>query len=94
MTLTCEYCCLKLSAIEFIYIYYILPTVATFDGIQLIRLTSSLPVIFTVAICTDLCGKELHIQVGVGIVVTPGCLCDVMVAHWPGMPETWVRVPL
>ena len=26
--------------------------------------------------------------------VTSGSLRDVMVAHWPGMPEMWVQFPL
>ena len=41
-------------------------------------------------ICTDLCGKELHKQVGMAIGVTSESLHDVMVAHWPRMPEMWV----
>ena len=32
-----------------------------------------------VVVCTDLSGKQLHRQVGMGIVVTSGSLCDVMV---------------
>ena len=36
----------------------------------------------------------MHRQVGVGIVVTSGSLCGVMVAHWPGMPEMWIQFPL
>ena len=47
----------------------------------------------SVVVCTDLCGKALHRQVGVGIVVTSGSLRCVMVAHWPGMPEIWVQIP-
>ena len=35
-----------------------------------------------------------HTQVGVGRVVTSESLGGVMVAHWPGMPEMWVRVLL
>ena len=35
-------------------------------------------------------GKEMHRQVGVDIVVTSGSFHDVMVAHWPRMPEIWV----
>ena len=40
--------------------------------------------------CTELPGKELHGQVGVGIVVTSGTLSGVMVGHWLGMPGMWV----
>ena len=47
-----------------------------------------------VIVCTDLWGKELHRQAGVGIVVTSGSLSGVMVAHWPGMPNIGVRVLL
>ena len=47
-----------------------------------------------VVVCTELSGKELHSQVDVGIVVTPGSLCGVLIAHWPGIPERWVCVPL
>ena len=43
----------------------------------------------SVIVCTDLWGKELHKQVHMGIVVTSGSLCGVMVAQWPGMPEMW-----
>ena len=43
---------------------------------------------------TDLSGKELHKQVGVGIVVTSGSLHGVMVTHWSGIPEMWVQLPL
>ena len=47
-----------------------------------------------VVVLTDLWGKELHRQVCVGIVVMSERVHGVMVAHWPGMPEMWVRVPL
>ena len=40
-------------------------------------------VIDIVAVCTDLWGKEMHRQVGVGTMVTSGSLRGVMVAHWP-----------
>ena len=56
--------------------------------------TSTVTGFITVVVCTDLWDKELHTQVGVGIVVTSGSLCGVMVAHWPRMPEMWFRVPL
>ena len=36
----------------------------------------------------------LHSPVGVGVVVMSGRLHVVMVAHWPRMPEMWVRVQL
>ena len=45
-------------------------------------------------VCIDLWGKELHKQVYVDIVVIPGSLCGVMVAHLPGIPEMWVPVLL
>ena len=48
----------------------------------------------SVVVCTDLLSKELHRHVVVGIVVTSGSLHYVMVAHWPRMPEMWIRVPL
>ena len=38
-----------------------------------------------VVVCTDLWGKELHRQIGVGIVVTSGR--NWMLAHRPGMPD-------
>ena len=44
--------------------------------------------------CTNLWGKEPHRQVGVGIVIKSRRPCGVMVAHWPGMSEMWVSVPL
>ena len=47
-----------------------------------------------VVICTDLSGKELHRQVGIGIVVTTESLCGAMVARWARMPEMWVQFPL
>ena len=47
-------------------------------------------IIVIVVVFTDLLGKEPHRQVDVGIVVTSGSLCGVMVAHWPGMPGIWV----
>ena len=34
-----------------------------------------------VVVCTDLSGKRLHRQVSVGIVVTSGSLCGIMVSH-------------
>ena len=40
-----------------------------------------------VVVCTGLRGKELHREVGMGIVVTSGSLCGEMVAHWPRMQE-------
>ena len=40
-----------------------------------------------VVVCTDLAGKELHRQVGVGILVTLGSLNCVMVAHCLRIPE-------
>ena len=39
-------------------------------------------IINTIIVCTDLSGKELHRQVGVGIVMTSGSLCGVMVEQW------------
>ena len=48
----------------------------------------------SVVVCTDLGGNELQRQVGMGIVVTSGNLNGVMVAHWPGMQEIWVRFTL
>ena len=42
-----------------------------------------------VVVCAGLWGKELHSQVGVGIVVTSERLHGGMVAHWPGIK--WVR---
>ena len=44
----------------------------------------------SVVVCTDLWGKELHRQVGVGMVVTSGSLPGEIVAHWHGKLETWV----
>ena len=44
-----------------------------------------------VVVCTDLCGKELHRHVVVGTVAISGSLHGEIVAHWPGMPEIWVR---
>ena len=44
-----------------------------------------------IVVCTDLWGKELHSQVGGGIVVISESLCGAMVAHWPGMSEIWVK---
>ena len=41
-------------------------------------------------VCADLWGKELHRQVGVGMMVTSGSLRGAMVAHWLGMPEMLV----
>ena len=40
--------------------------------------------------CTDLSGKELYRQVGLGIVGTSGSLRGIMVACWPKMPEVWI----
>ena len=48
----------------------------------------------SVADCTDLSGKKLYTQVGMGIVVTSGSLRGLMVAHWHGMSEKWVRFSL
>ena len=47
-------------------------------------------IVIIVVVCTDLSGKELYRQVGMGMVVTSGGLPGVMEAHWPGMPEMWV----
>ena len=47
-----------------------------------------------VVACPDLSGKEPHRQVDMGIVMISGHLCGEVVAHWPTMPEMWVRVPL
>ena len=46
----------------------------------------------TVVVCIDLWGKQPHREVGVSIVVTSGSLHGEVVAHWPGMPDMWVRV--
>ena len=46
-----------------------------------------------VIVGTDLRGSELHRQVGVSIVVMSWSLHDVMIAHWPGMPEMWDLSP-
>ena len=44
--------------------------------------------------CTDLWGRELHRQVGIGIAVMSGRLHGVTVAHWPGIPpEMWIWFP-
>ena len=49
----------------------------------------------SVVVCTGLWGKELHRQVGMGIVVTAGSLHgEIVVAHWPGMPEILLRFML
>ena len=48
----------------------------------------------SVVVCTDIRGNKLHRQMGVGIVVTSGNQHGVMIAHWPGMSEMWVRVLL
>ena len=45
----------------------------------------------TLVVCTDLSCKELHRQVDMGVVMTTGSLCGVMVAHWPRMPDIWVK---
>ena len=50
--------------------------------------------IISVVVCTELRGKEPRRQVGAGIMVTSGSLHGAIVAHWPGMPEMWVRVLL
>ena len=47
--------------------------------------------ITSVVVCTELWGKELYRQVGVGIVVISGSLCDAVLAQWLGMPGTWVE---
>ena len=39
----------------------------------------------SVVVWADRLGKELHIQVGMGMLVTSGSLYGVMVEHWPGM---------
>ena len=36
----------------------------------------------SISVYTDLSGKELHRQVSVGILVTSGSLCGVMVEVW------------
>ena len=43
-----------------------------------------------VVVCTDLSGKEVHCQVGVGIVVTSGSLSGVIAANWRRIPDMWV----
>ena len=53
-----------------------------------------IPLLLTLRQCNSLHWPLRHTQMGVGIVVTWGSLCGVIVAYWPGIPEMWVRVPL